>query len=216
MDLYKLTATAGSSITAITSQPVDGDAMDTVLRLFNSSGTQLAVNDNFTGLYSRLDYTLAASGTYYIGVSGAGNASYNPNTGGSGTAGSTGDYRLDLSLDAGDTLATAALAGLVLEGSFTQPNASLGDGPFGSRDVDFYRLSAPANSTLKAATGVPTGGTAMNTVLRLFDNSGAELAINDDFGGLYSRLDYNFTDGGHLLRGRFRRRQRWLHAKQRR
>ena len=60
VDLYKLTATAGSSITAITSRPWTVIAMDTVLRLFNSRGTQLAVNDNFTGLYSRLDYTLAA------------------------------------------------------------------------------------------------------------------------------------------------------------
>ena len=116
----------------ITSKPVDGNAMDTVLRLFNSAGSQLAVNDNFTGLYSRLDYTFTATGTYYIGVSGAANVGYNANAGGSGDAGSTGDYRLDLSLDTGDTWETAALAGLVLEGSFTQPNASLGDGPFGS------------------------------------------------------------------------------------
>ena len=34
--------------------------MDTVLRLFDSTGNELAANDNFTGLYSRLDYTFPA------------------------------------------------------------------------------------------------------------------------------------------------------------
>ena len=70
VDIYQITATAGGRFTAITSQPAVGTAMDTVLRLFNSAGTELAVNDNSSGLYSRLDYTFAAAGTYYLGVSG--------------------------------------------------------------------------------------------------------------------------------------------------
>ena len=98
------------------------------------------------GLYSRLDYTFAAAGTYYLGVSGARNTNYNPNTGGSGAVGSTGDYRLDVSLDIGDTLGAAVPTGLVLGGSFAQPNTPLGDGAFGSSDVDFYQFVAPAGS----------------------------------------------------------------------
>ena len=48
---------------------------------------------------SRLEYTFAASGTYYLGISGAGNAGYDPAFAGSGAAGAVGDYRLELSLE---------------------------------------------------------------------------------------------------------------------
>jgi len=202
VDLYKLTGTPGSSFTAVTSQPSGGAAMDTVLRLFNSAGGQVAMNDNFNGgPYSRLDYTFTAAGTYYIGVSGAGNAGYNPNTGGSGTIGSTGDYRLDLSLDIGDTLGTALSTGLVLGGNFTQPNTPLGDGPFGTRDVDLYHFTAPARSSLRAITSQPPGEAAMDTVLRLFDSAGTQLAIDDNPDALYSHLDYTFTTAGAYYLG---------------
>jgi subtilisin-like proprotein convertase family protein len=171
VDLYRFTASAGSTLTAVTAQPSSG-AMDTFLRLFDAAGNPLAANDNSAGLYSRLDYTFATAGTYYVGVSGAGNTSYNPNVGGSGATGSTGDYRLDVSLDLGDTLVAATDTGLVVGGTYFLANTSIGDGSNGGRDVDLYGFTAPAGSTLTAATTRPSGGAAMDTLLRLFDAAG--------------------------------------------
>jgi subtilisin family serine protease/subtilisin-like proprotein convertase family protein len=196
VDIYQITAPAGGGFSAITSQPSPGTAMDTVLRLFDSAGLQVAVNDNSSGLYSRLDYTLVAAGTYYLGVSGAGNANYNPKTSGSGVVGSTGSYRLDVSLDIGNTRETGVTTGLVLGGSFTQASTSLGDGSLGSSDIDFYQFVAPANSNLKAVTSQPVDGRPMNTFLRIFNSTGMELAASTDSSG-YARLDYYpFTAAG--------------------
>jgi subtilisin-like proprotein convertase family protein len=99
VDLYRFQAAAGSRLTALTSQPPGGRSMDTILRLFNATGSQLAVNDDFGGtLYSRISFTFTTPGTYFLGVSGYANLSYNTNAGGSGSTGSTGDFRLDLAL----------------------------------------------------------------------------------------------------------------------
>ncbi len=98
VDIYKFTASAGDTLTAATALPTGGKAMDTYLRLFDASGVQLAANDNATGKYSRIDYTFAAAGTYYIGVSGYANSTYDPKASGSGKVGSTGDYSLTLTL----------------------------------------------------------------------------------------------------------------------
>ena len=155
--------------------------MNTVLRIFDSNGAQLAASENVSG-YSRLDYyPFTATGTYYVAVS--------------GVSGSTGDYRLDLSLDHGDTLDTATVTSLVGTGSFSQPLARIGDGHFDSKDVDLYQFTAVANSVLTAATFQPTGGVAMDTFLRLFDSAGTELAAEDN-SPLYSRLHYIFETPG--------------------
>src|SRR5262249_5187341 len=93
VDLYKLKANAGEALTAATSPAVGGASMDTILRLFDAAGNELASNDDFNTLYSQIDdYLFSASGTYYIGVSGFPNFSYDPNTRGSRSSGSIRDY----------------------------------------------------------------------------------------------------------------------------
>src|SRR5439155_1305602 len=109
--------------------------------------------------------------------------------------------QLNLSLavvpDIGDTLATALDTGLrSLGGTFSNTQV-LGNGPFGTRDVDLYRLDVPANSVLRARTSLPAGGLSVDTILRLFDASGTPLAIDDDSaGGLYSAFPYTFPTAG--------------------
>jgi Bacterial pre-peptidase C-terminal domain len=76
------------------------------LRLFNSSGQQLAYNDNalapgetVLGFDAYLRYTFSVAGTYYIGVSNANNYLYNAVTGAGDIAGgrySIGDYKLTI------------------------------------------------------------------------------------------------------------------------
>lgn len=81
---------------------------------------------------------------------------------------------MDLSLDVGDTLATSAATGVDLRSNFTRPSTSIGDGAFGSSDVDFYRISGTVGSTFTAITSQPVGvAVAMDTVLRLFNSAGS-------------------------------------------
>jgi hypothetical protein len=82
-------------VTGLTTVPDGGTPMSTYLRLFDANGNEL------TNGFDALDYHITAPGTYYLGVSGYPNTSYDPTVGGSGTpyyTPSTGDYRLDLSL----------------------------------------------------------------------------------------------------------------------
>jgi hypothetical protein len=208
VDLYSFKAKAGEALTVTTAPAAGGTAMDTILRLFDANGNQLAYNDdyNYPSLYSKIeDYSFTTAGTYYVGVSGSPNWNYNPAAGGSGTpytTPSTGDYRLDLSLfvpaadAAGDTLAKAQATGLgPTPGSFGV-NASIGDGLYLNSDVDLYKVTANAGQVLTALTSLPPGGASMYTDLRVFDATGAELA-NNAFGNYpYSRLEYQFTAAG--------------------
>ena len=137
-----------------------------------------------------------------MGVSGAGNVGYMPNSGGSGTDGSTGDYRLDLSLDMSDTLAAAKVTSLVGPGSVVaQEFARLGNGQFDSLDVDFYQFNATANSVLMAVTSQPPGSDTMDTHLRLFASDGTPLATENSPADLYSRLHYVFSTSGTFYIG---------------
>jgi chitinase len=180
--------------------------MDTYLRLFDANGNQLAANDDANGgLYSQLNYTFGATGTYYLGVSGYGNSSYNPVTGSGTAGGSTGDYNLSLNVsavDPGDTLATAyttPLSGAL--GGYSTTTA-LGDGPNGAKDVDLYAFQANAGTNVTAVTSLPTGGVAMDTYLRLFDANGNQLAANNNAnGGLYSQLSYTVSSTGFYYLG---------------
>ena len=198
VDIYQVSGIPGSSLTVVTSQPAGANPMSTVLRLFDRVGNQLAI-DNSTG-YSRLDYAFTDAGTYYVGVSGYGNGAYNPSIGGSGSVGETGKYRLEMGFDVGDTLASAAITGITdLGDRFQYPNMRLGDGSFAARDVDMYTFTARADSRLTAITSQPWGEDAMETVLRLFDAEGNELAVADPSG--YARLDYLFEESGTYYLG---------------
>ena len=155
VDLYQFTASAGDRLTATTAQLRGGRKMDTYLRLFDASGTQLAADNNSGGPSSdRIDYTFASAGTYYIGVSSSLNTAYDPAVAGSGTAGDTGDYGLSLNLDHGDTLTTALSTGLTTAQPLTFTE-DVGDGPWVNKDVDLYKFTASADDRLTAITAAP-------------------------------------------------------------
>jgi len=79
---------------------LDAPVLDAVIRLFDTAGNELAANDNHNGaLEPFLEYTFTTGGTYYLGVSAAGNINYDPVTGESDSAGPTsGDYELTIML----------------------------------------------------------------------------------------------------------------------
>ncbi|MCU0536763.1 MAG: pre-peptidase C-terminal domain-containing protein [Hydrococcus sp. Prado102] len=98
VDLYKIQADAGDRLRIDIDARTFGSSLDSILRVFDSAGNEIAVNDDFDGLDSFISLNLTASDTYYIGVSGFSNFSYNPNKEGSGSSGGTGDYSLSIAV----------------------------------------------------------------------------------------------------------------------
>ena len=79
--------------------------LDSYLRVFDPLGNELQNNDNgptpgkpFTSTDSYLQFTAPSTGTFYFGVSGAGNTSYNPVNDGGTQPGSTGIYTINFNL----------------------------------------------------------------------------------------------------------------------
>jgi hypothetical protein len=197
VDMFSFQGDLGSTLTAVASTPPGGMPMSNYLRLFNAAGTELANS----GAGSSLTYTLTATGTYYLGVSGQPNTAYDPTVAGSGVAGSSGTYELDLSLasptNIGDTLATALPTGLgPTSGSYSK-TTTLGDSAEGAADVNMFSFQAATGSTLTATTATPTGGTPVSTYLRLFDAFGNELTNSAGTGA----VQYTFTTGGTYYLG---------------
>jgi hypothetical protein len=102
VDLYRIVLTRGQRLI------VDVDAadlpskspLDSYLRVFDAKGRQISFNDDFNGSADSLvAFTASArKGTYYVGVSGFGNASYKAKRAGSGAAGSTGAYEISFEI----------------------------------------------------------------------------------------------------------------------
>jgi parallel beta-helix repeat protein len=93
VDMFKIQAAPGYRITTVTSQPGAGPKMDTVLRLFDATGTELVSNDDYlpnTGGTSRLSYTVQTGLYFYVGLSGYRNINYDPNAEGTGTDNTVG------------------------------------------------------------------------------------------------------------------------------
>ncbi len=91
--LYRFETMAVGVITVDTSNLAATLGAGLYLRLFDSTGTELA--NSSTG--SLQVANLAANATYFVGVSSTGNAAYNPKVAGSGSGGSgTGSYHLTM------------------------------------------------------------------------------------------------------------------------
>ncbi len=92
VDLFSLNLEAGSTVVLATTS----STLDSYLRLFDASGNELAGGNNGVNqLDSNITFTVASSGLYYVGVSGAGNPRYSPSVFNSGTnGGSKGRYEL--------------------------------------------------------------------------------------------------------------------------
>lgn len=73
--------------------------LDSYIRIFDSGGAEIAKNDNFDGLDSKLQVFVGGAGDFYIAVSAFPNTAYLPDTETGRTAsGSSGVYALDVSV----------------------------------------------------------------------------------------------------------------------
>ncbi|EAQ79300.1 Calx-beta domain-containing protein [Blastopirellula marina] len=215
VDFYKVSLSAGQTFS------VDLDAnylddgtnlswLDSYIRLFDSSGNQVAVDDNgesendfYSYLDSYLSFTAVTSGDFYIGVSGYGNSGYDPATSGSGSSGSSGDYILQLLAtdpippDAyGDQISTAESVSLT-PSVLTEINGEVGDGAFESKDVDLFEVTLAAGERLSIdidANYLDNGSNLsnLNSYLRVFNASGSQLAASN-----YGAGDNDFYSTGN-------------------
>jgi uncharacterized repeat protein (TIGR01451 family) len=117
VDLIKFQLNAGDRVSLDIDASNLGSSLDSVLRLFNSTGTQLAVSDDNSApgesstLDSYINFTALVTDTYYIGVSGYSNFSYNPLVDGSdASSSSSGNYTLEIAVGSGGSVNQVVLS----------------------------------------------------------------------------------------------------------
>ncbi|WP_250035199.1 PPC domain-containing protein [Paractinoplanes maris] len=138
-DFYKLTAPAGKVLTLSTATPTG--PLDTVLQLFKPDGTLVAVNDDFSGVDSRIVHRVTTTGDYYLAVAAYGGLPADPFDSGSGGG-------------IGDTSPPS-------EGPYTLTLTS------GGVDEDFYAIKLRPGDVLGGAvTGSATFLTVYDTLPR--------------------------------------------------
>jgi hypothetical protein len=200
--MCRFTAIRGQQLTIAVGQQA-GSSLASYLRLFNSAGRQLAHSG--TGTDARLTYRFTASGTYYVGVSGQGNATYDPGTGaGTQPSATTGDYTITLSRAAAaprdpDNDNRLDLAKNL--GALTRRLHAINEiKP--STDVNVYSFTVASGQRV-LITARLLRGSKLPGYLRLFDGNGNELANS----GLTGRtragasLAYTFLVGGTYFLG---------------
>jgi hypothetical protein len=97
VDLYRVELTAGQTLTVdINARSLsESSRLDSVVRIFDASGRQVAFNDDDgVTLDSFVRFTATATSNYFVGVSGYGNLAYRAQVAGTGSVGSTGDYQI--------------------------------------------------------------------------------------------------------------------------
>jgi NAD(P)-dependent dehydrogenase (short-subunit alcohol dehydrogenase family) len=123
VDMFSFSVAAGQRISFNIDNPTGG-TLDSFLRCFDARGNVLGSNDDGpapsepASNESYLELNFPVAGTYYVGVSGFGNGSYNPSTGDGDGVGSTGGYMLSIAevdSDPDDTLASATPLGTLSE-----------------------------------------------------------------------------------------------------
>lgn len=124
VDMFRFSAQSGDRI-LIDVDRTNTSGLDSYLRLFNSSGTELAESDDASGpaperhaTESFISYTIPSTGTYYVGVSGYNNANYSAVTGNGDVPGDTGDFVITLNRE----------RVFVVNSTADQGDASPGDG----------------------------------------------------------------------------------------
>jgi subtilisin family serine protease len=200
VDIYRIQATAGDRLTAELAAMANGLDGNRILRLFDASGSELALVDDPNTHEAVLNFEFTNSGVYFVGVSSGLNTAYSANQANSGVGTIATDYRLHMSLDVGDLLSTAKPLSLPTPGSSYQYHVKLGDGVQGNADVDLYRVTLTAGTVLNAFTKPKIGGEALTAVLRLFDGAGNQVAISAPSGPDNASLSYRaIADGAYYL-----------------
>ncbi|GAB4537720.1 MAG: hypothetical protein Tsb0014_26790 [Pleurocapsa sp.] len=208
VDLYRFVVESPGNVTIeLSSNTSSPDDFDSYLRLFDSSGDELAFNNDIdpdSNTFSRIN-TILEPDTYYVGVSGNDNTAYNPNQAGSGSVGDTGNYSLAFTLNNDDPNGLISGAEEVNLGNDLKPlifpgtiGADYGQS-VGVADVDLYRIVVPDSGTLFIDIDTPFTNNYVNSFLRLFDENGEELFFASTGQPFESDDDLAFNSGGEKV-----------------
>jgi Ca2+-binding RTX toxin-like protein len=191
VDLFKFTVTAGTTVTFDIDTPTNGPpGLGSYLRIFNSSGGELAANNDrlapgeqpgpnsgTDGFDSYIPLTFSTAGTYYVGVSNWQHRSYDPVSGRDALMSDpnwlTGWYQLVISTANATQKPTASFANGILTVKGT-PNADRVDVlDYGGRiSVEASMNGMTVTLPIKTVT-TTVNDLASSTVVRIEMNGGA-------------------------------------------
>ncbi|MDA8564236.1 DVUA0089 family protein [Mariniblastus sp.] len=194
VDLFEISISSGlvgKEIT-FTVNAASGSNLDTYLRLFDDDGVELDNDDDGgPGVNSLIDFTFSSSGTYYLGVSSSSNEEYSVVTGegdDTGSFSSQGPFEITFE-DTNDQIDEASET--LLDG-FSSGNIDL------ETDVDVFRWDGIAGQSIRFEVDgdADEDGFGLDTYLRIFDDNGMQLDLNDDGGTGFrdSELTITFED----------------------
>jgi len=184
-DVYRLSARTGNRYTISLNGGGESALGDPFLRVLDSDGNELAVNDDFEGLNSQIVFTPQANGDVFIEARAYGDAY-------------TGGYALNVAST------RVPNDGLSADRN-TRGRINVGNEINGAleteTDQDWYRVRLEDGQsyrfTLRGAGDTPVG----DPLLRLHNAAGEEVAVDDDGGGnLNSYLEFTApTSGNYFL-----------------
>ncbi|MFN7020519.1 MAG: DVUA0089 family protein [Phycisphaerales bacterium] len=129
LDVYRFVATA-TQVVVIRTFTTAENATDTVLRVFDAAGNELRVNDDISAenRASRVQLTVQAGQTYYIGVNGYSPDAftYNPLTGAGAAAGVLGTYVLSVAAAAAPEIEVLGADGTAIVSGDSTPSEAEG------------------------------------------------------------------------------------------
>lgn len=174
VDLYSLRLEAGQSLSANIDAETLGSTLDSVLRVFDGTGKEIASNDDFDANDPYIELQVQTTGTYYVGVSSYSNFFYDPSIEGIWSGSSSGQYKLRIASnsDGNDTLDRATTVGMTIGETVTRSERIDFSG-----DVDLYSVALAAGQRLFIE--VDPQGLGGGGEVRVFDSKGEEIASND-------------------------------------
>jgi subtilisin family serine protease len=154
------------------------------------AGASVTTIDNIRWTLAGLDAATTSAGSYVLTLNAAGSGIVAVD-GGAALAASVSDAwttQAATLVDAGDTLATAAMLGIT--SGDIRLSGRVGDGSRGARDVDLFRVTLAAGQTITIDIDAQTlsGGSSLDSYLRVFNSAGRQLAANDDDGSSFDSL----------------------------
>jgi Bacterial Ig-like domain/Bacterial pre-peptidase C-terminal domain/SdrD B-like domain/Bacterial Ig domain/LVIVD repeat len=224
VDIFTVQMNAGDVLT------IDIDqrdvSFDSLLRLFDSAGTELFVSDNDSapgespGIDPYLRYVAPATGIYYAAISARSNDAYDPINGSGGVAGRFGRVNLEVMMfppgsdepndvvsQAISTNRTSALPGVY------KVDRYIGDNPaaYPHDDRDLYEFQVDSGDMVRILVSALSGSAQFVPQLRIVDNFGIQVPNfefwNGDFTPTSSGLYYVEVTGSGDDAGEY---QLWL------
>lgn len=208
VDIYKFQLQDAQGIKLDINASELGSDLDSYLRIFDSQGNELSVDDNndanFTGDFSS-DSSLAfvpdTPGEYYVGVGTSGNFDYDPINGRTNFSSdnlspltTTGSYELVINPtaivgdeDPDNTILEATARAIPKKGK-----TEIVDEIKTNNDVDLYQFQLDRGEGVSFDISTATEDSNLDSYLRLFDSQGNQLAFdNDDDNNIAGDSDYD-------------------------